>query len=251
MTRPKKTERVGETKYNNQGELMTIIEYNGRDDITVEFQTTHKTKKCHYHAFKVGYVHDDFYPSVDGVGYIGGASTKDESGNRKRSYNIWVSMIHRCYNDKFLSSHPYYQGCSVHTNWHCYANFEKWYDDNYYEVDGEETQLDKDILVKGNKLYSQETCVFVPARINSLFINRRKLRGRYPIGVTYDRYLQKFTSQVSGMNHMRCCDTPEEAFELYKIDKEQFIKDVADEYKEKIPQKLYDAMYKYEIEITD
>lgn len=46
-------------------------------------------------------------------------------------------------------------------------------------------------------------------------------------------------------------DTLEEAFYSYKNFKERYIKQVANEYKDKIPQKVYDAMYRYEIKITD
>lgn len=33
--------------------------------------------------------------------------------------------------------------------------------------------------------------------------------------------------------------------------KENYIKEVANEYKDKIPQKLYEAMYRYKVEIDD
>ena len=46
-------------------------------------------------------------------------------------------------------------------------------------------------------------------------------------------------------------ETPKEAFKSYKTFKEQYIKQVADEYKDKIPKKLYEAMYNWKVEITD
>ena len=60
--------------------------------------------------------------------------------------------------------------CSVYEGWHNFQNFAKWYEDNYYEIEEEQMHLDKDILVKGNKVYSPDTCVFVPETINGLFV---------------------------------------------------------------------------------
>ena len=59
----------------------------------------------------------------------------------------------------------------------------KWIENNYYEIEGETMCLDKDILCKGNKIYSRDTCVFVPQRINSLFTKCDNARGDNPIGV--------------------------------------------------------------------
>ena len=120
--------------------------------------------------------------------------------------------------------------------------------------------LDKDILIKNNKIYSPDTCIFVPQRINELFIKTNKLRGNLPIGVSYLKNINKFQANcktftkrgsASYSNYLGCFKTPLEAFNVYKQFKEKYIKQVADEYKNKIPQKLYEAMYRYEVEITD
>ena len=113
-------------------------------------------------------------------------------------------------------------------------------------------QLDKDILNKGNKIYSPNSCIFVPTRINQLFAKADALRGDFPIGVS--RSGNKFRTRLhilNGEKYLGTFNTPEEAFYAYKTFKEQYIKEVAEEYKDKIPQKLYEAMYKYEVEITD
>lgn len=92
-----------------------------------------------------------------------------------------------------------------------------------------------------------------PQRINLLFVKSNKSRGELPIGVIKNTY-GKYEAQISVVNNRkRLCgfNTPEEAFYAYKEVKEKYIKQVADEYKDKIPQKLYEAMYKYEVEITD
>ena len=112
--------------------------------------------------------------------------------------------------------------------------------------------LDKDILIKGNKVYSPETCVFVPTAINNLFVKKQRSRGDYPIGVRklkqrYSAYLGiKGKTKTIGVY-----DTVEDAFFSYKSAKEVYIRQVADEYKNIIPTKLYTAMINYEVDISD
>ena len=118
--------------------------------------------------------------------------------------------------------------------------------------------LDKDILCKGNKIYSKETCIFVPERINLLFTKSDKSRGDNPIGVT----------PISSGNYQVCCSdgygkqiplgtysSKEEGFQVYKKYKEKVIKEVIDSYEGKIPEPFYsrlrEAMYNYEVNIND
>ena len=118
--------------------------------------------------------------------------------------------------------------------------------------------LDKDILVKGNKIYSPETCMFVPQNINKLFTKSNKIRGKYPIGVYFNKNANKFKAQCrifyngkTQQESLGLYNTIEDAFNAYKQFKEANIKQMADEYKGKIPDKLYEAMYDYKVEITD
>ena len=114
-------------------------------------------------------------------------------------------------------------------------------------------ELDKDTLVKGNKIYSPETCIFVPQRINYLFLNSGGSRGLLPLGVytVGKKYASRTSKNGKRSVYLGSFDTPEEAFLAYKTAKEAYIKEVADEYKDKIPKKLYDALYAYTVEITD
>ena len=167
-------------------------------------------------------------------------------------------MLKRCYSGEYQKKEPTYKDCTVCKEWLNYSNFKKWYDDNYYEIDGEQMALDKDILVKGNKLYSPETCVFVSSRINNLFTKNNSKRSKYYIGVNYrpeinssNPYCASCGNTKGDQIYLGYFKTPEEAFYAYKEFKEKYIKQIADEYKPYIPQKLYDAMYRYEIEITD
>ena len=170
-------------------------------------------------------------------------------------------MLRRCYNNnqRDRNKRPKYDGCTVCEEWHNFQNFAEWYEENYYEIKEEKMCLDKDILVKGNKIYSPQTCVFVPNRINVLFTKSDKIRGDFPIGVTYHKRDKVFESKMCYMDknkikhscYLGRYNTSEEAFQSYKQAKENYIKQVADEYKDKIPEILYKAMYKYKVNIND
>lgn len=251
----KKIDRTGETKINTQGSLMKIIEYRGARDILVEFENGYKNRST-YLRFTSGMIKNNFYPSVSNIGYIGDTTVCTHEGKIKRAYDVWQHMIKRCYNDHSKRYCRYGgRGVKVCEEWHNFQNFEKWYNENYYEIKGEIIELDKDILIKNNKIYSQNTCLFVPQKINTIFIKSNSTRGDLPIGVSYISHTtKKYVANCSIHNvlkHLGFYDTPEEAFRAYKTAKESYIKQVADEYKDKIPQKLYEALYNYEVEITD
>lgn len=168
-------------------------------------------------------------------------------------YKAWFSMLSRCYNKRLQAiKHKSYVGCTVCKEWLTLSNFKKWFDNplNGYH---ESYHLDKDIIIKGNRIYSPTTCCFVPAEINSLFTKTNALRGDCPIGVVkspHNRYIAK----VNGRRiYLGVFKTPEEAFAVYKDAKEKYVKELAEKYfKEgKITERVYNALMRYEVEITD
>lgn len=252
----KRTERLGETRINNFGSVMIIVEYRKNSDIDIyfpeyDFTVEHAT----YGAFERGEIKCPFEPRVFGVGYIGVGEYKAfENGKTTKVYDTWNRMIERCYDPKYHMKNPTYSNCEVCDEWLNFQVFSKWYEENYYEIEDKIMSLDKDILFKGNKTYSPDTCVFVPQEINSLFTKSNATRGSYPLGVCLDRRTNKFQAycKVNGKKkHIGCYNSPEEAFEAYREFKEELIKSTADEYKDYIPDKLYDAMYNYEVSIFD
>lgn len=194
------------------------------------------------------------YHRLCDVGRIGSTRSVDAFGKVKKSFNAWRQMIHRCYNQKVIKNAPTYQNCTVCDEWLYYSNFESWWNENYYEIDNQRMCVDKDILIKGNKVYSPQTCLIVPHAINLLFIKCNASRGDLPVGVSHFRRDDKYAATISedGKQHfLGLFNTPEEAFASYKQAKEQYIKSVADLYKDKIPERLYEALYKWEVELTD
>lgn len=258
-----KNERLGEENCNNFGTLMKIIVYNNVGDIWVEFQDEYKTKvHAEYGDFKKGKIKNPYDKNTYNIGYLGkGKYCVTINGKVTKVYKVWRDMLKRCYDPYFLNEHPTYRDCIVCEEWHNFQNFASWWEDNLYECNNEKMCLDKDILIKGNKIYSPKTCMFVPEKINTLIIKCDSSRGEYPIGVSYDKQKNKLMVRCNIFKTNKekfykflgyfPINKPFQAFTCYKNFKENYIKQIADEYKELIPQKVYDALYKYEIEIND
>jgi hypothetical protein len=248
--------RTGETRLNNLGSMMIVDEYNSSSDIFVRFEKGNMVHAT-WQQFLSGKVKNVYDRSVFGMGYIGeGKYRVTVNGEFTAEYMSWASMLKRAYSKKFHEKQPTYKDCKVCDAWLNFQNYAEWYDKNYYEIDGYRTDLDKDILQKGNKVYSPDTCVFVPQFINTLFLKRESQRGSLPIGVKIcSNNKKKFEAQCRNNTGKRIYlglyDTPKEAFQSYKTFKENLIKDTAKEYKGGIPNTLYNAMVTYKVEIND
>lgn len=168
------------------------------------------------------------------------------NGKKIKSYALWKSVITRCFKCKS------YSDCSVCDEWKYFSNFKKWFDLNY--IDGYE--LDKDLLVKGNKVYGPNTCCFIPKEINKLLVKQKKrTSNKLPFGVVRHskNSFQVFISRNGKVEYLGVRNSQDDAFELYKNAKENHIKQVAQEYykRNKITKRIYDALINYKIEIND
>jgi hypothetical protein len=165
---------------------------------------------------------------------------------------MWLNMLKRCYCEKAVAASLTYSGCEVDERWHDFQNFGDWavrqtgIDDGWH--------LDKDLLTKGNKIYSPDTCIFIPHKINSLIISCKRTRGNNPIGVYWDEdrgLYQAYLTARKKRVHLGRWPTAEQAFNAYKIAKEAHIKEIAKEWRDKIDPRAYNALMQYEVEITD
>ena len=249
-----KINRLNEKNINNCGSEMVIIQYRRCDDIDIYFpQYDWVARGKAYREFQKGAIKCPYEPRFYRKGFIGEGQYRITYNKKQtKCYNTWCNMLKRCYSEEYHKKKPTYRDCKVCDEWLNFQNFAKWYEENYYKIANEEMHLDKDILYKGNKLYSPNTCVFVPKTINSLFVKCNSSRNNLPIGV--NKYKDKFSINYSvGNKYMSVYNlsNEDEAFKQYKIMKETYIKQIADEYKELIPNILYNALYRYEVEITD
>lgn len=88
--------------------------------------------------------------------------------------SMWYAIKERCKeNGAHQSKRPKYAGCSI--GFDDIDDFKSWAADQpgfgCRDERGRRYHLDKDLLSPGNKVYSREFCVIVPARINTLMLD--------------------------------------------------------------------------------
>jgi hypothetical protein len=243
-------ERVGETARSKQGYKLVIKEYRSNSDCDILIFENSIIKNATYQNFKSGLIKNPYHPSVCGVGYLGeGKYIKSISGKVSLAYAKWSSMLSRCYTKKFISRYPTYINCSVDERWHNFQIFAEWFEENYREG----FELDKDILVKGNKVYSPETCCFVPAEVNTILVKNDSRRGELPIGVSKNgtKFQAHITASTSRPTSLGTYNTVNEAFSAYKNKKEEHIKNIANKWSSSIEEDVYKALINYQVEIYD
>lgn len=187
-----------------------------------------------------------------GIGiHDSGRFPKTLNGKRHPLSRKWDDMFLRCYSEKKLAARPSYIGCTVAPEFHRYQDFCEWAVD---KIGGDKAdwQLDKDILVRGNTVYSPDTCCFVPRVINQLF-HRDSVKPRaLPSGVHHHE--NKFAAILAvrkGRKWLGRFDSVEQAFAVYKEEKENFIKLIAEEYRSIISSAVYESMLAYQVEMMD
>ena len=251
---PKFVDRMGEKHLTTEGYWIEIIEYFNRTNCTVKFENSYTVTKVGYSNILRGNIKNPYHLSVYKIGYFGvGKYNAMQDRKVDKIYDTWKGVLRRCYDKNFLDKRPTYKGCSVIEEWFNFQVFAEWFEENYKNY-MQGWHLDKDILVKGNKIYSPETCCFVPPEINGLFVNRKNGRGVHPIGVSKHKKQNKFQTRLFKNGEeitLGYFNTPEEAFQAYKIAKEDYIKEVADKWKPYITPQTHQAMYNYQVEITD
>lgn len=236
---------LGEISYNKFGTPMQIINYNSSTDIRIKFLDDNGYEMNTNTAnFKIGQISNPYDKKIHGVGYLGeGKYYTDKTELEFKTYCAWRKMLERCYSEKFRHLNIAYIGCTVCKEWHCYQTFAEWYITNYNEVGTERMHIDKDILIKDNKIYSPETCIIVPQRINMIFMTKTRVNDAdLPNAIC--RCVNGFKAAYNGKS-LGVYKTLEEAIEKHDSVKRIHIRKVAEEYKGKIQTKLYDAMLRW------
>lgn len=258
MNIDKQKARIGERRNNNQGCMMTIIKYHNANDVIVEFEDKYRTKiNTTYAYFLKGNIKNPYCPDLYNVGMNGNKYPSKLNGKKTKEYQAWVNILTRCYDKKYKEKHKSYQDVICCEEWLLFENFYEWLhtQENFDKwLNGRLWAVDKDILIKDNKLYSPSNCCLVPPQVNILFTKCDKSRSDLPIGVMKHRNKYRGHVSINGKQlNMPVRRTIEEAFADYKAIKEDNIRRIAQmEYKEgNITKKCYDAMMSYEVEITD
>lgn len=247
--------KIGETSVSKTGHIGEIIAYRTAKDIDIIIDEKYLREHIQYGNFKRGCFGSNLQPRICGVGCIGYGKfkSKDQDGKHTDAYRKWHDMLGRVYRENSLKKRPLYQAITVCDEWLNFQNFAKWYYENLINTD-EEIHIDKDIIHGEQKIYSPYTCCLVPRKINMLFIREKKRHEEnifLPVGVQKQKgCINKYKAQVSIYNkiiHKSGFNTPDEAFTWYKKEKEQHIKNVANEYKDILPKRTYDALMNYDI----
>ena len=258
-------ERLGEIWVNNDGYEMKIIEYINSKNVLVEFlDDKHFQKRTNYNLIKRGEINNVLQPSAFNIGVIGDECPTRENGKLIKEYYSWYNMLRRCYNTPQNSRNMSYNNCTVCEKWIYYPNFYKWLhsQENFDKwLNCDLWGIDKDIIIKNNKIYSPDTCCLVPEIVNTIFTKTKVKRGVTPIGVSYHKRDNIYEAHCSNpyLPRNNCTiylgrfNNQYDAFLAYKEYKEKIIKQVAQEEfnKSNITKKCYDAMMNYEVEITD
>lgn len=250
-------ERIGLENLTKYGTKMIIVEYYSCNNIIVEFQDEYKTRvSASYQTFKNSEIHNPYDKTLCGVGYLGiGKHQTKESGKDSKKYITWKAMIQRCYDENFQIKNPTYKNCSVCDKWHNFQNFGDWFDENFYQVEEEIMCLDKDIIMKGNKIYCPEYCCFLPKSINSSFIGKKRSNTNSLLGVVYLEKDDVYQVQCKTINGKRTYlgrfKDKQEAFSVYLSERYKTIRQYIDKYNNYLPNKIKSALLNYEFDMED
>jgi hypothetical protein len=231
-------DRTGEIGYTKYGTPMKIVEYNRTSDILIEFLDNYRIQKhTSYEKFINRNVKNPYDRSLYGIGFLGEGGLAVQNNKKTKEYRAWSSMIYRCYYKKYKYTFAAYKDCEVSEEWENYSNFYKWYSQNKYKC-SDNLEIDKDILSNGNKVYSSETCLLVPKRINN-FCQASKQGGCY---------LTKSNTWAARLNHnkqnihigvFKSFKEAEDAFLLYK---NSILQNLVEKYKTEIPKDTYNKL---------
>ena len=229
-------------KSKNFGEFK-IVNYVSSTYVEVEFTLSKFKHRSTLQNVLKGEVKDFTQPTLFGVGIV------DKQDVDNKVYKIWTQMLKRCYDNTYKSIYPTYKDCTASEHFKSYSNFEQWCQ-NQIGFGNEGWHLDKDLLVKGNKVYSESTCVFLPKEINLIFGNKTK-RGLYKTGVKLDTKYGKYSVRIRTHKGRVCFGgytTELEAYNKYVEEKERHIKFVADQFKGLIDSRAYNALMNYKVD---
>ena len=231
-----------------------ILKYNNARDVEIQFLKTGYRKVAEMKEVRNGGIKDPYAPSVYEVGIVGTKYPISEGGRDTKEYTLWKNMLQRCYSNTYKKKYPTYESCEVSNKFKSYEYFYEWCN-KQIGFSNQDWHLDKDLLTKGNKVYSENSCVFIPNEINSLLTKSTASRGEHLIGVCWHKKDKSFVAQVNkskgGREWLGSFNTELEAFNAYKKAKEAFVKEQANKWKGKIDDRAYNALMNYTVDIDD
>lgn len=246
-----RTNYFGREKENNFGKYV-VIEHTKIGYVTVRFEKSSTIAEFPISTFNKNQCYDFMQPTVYGVGYLGEIIKNDKCEIKHQANSIWRGVLRRCYFEDTWENRPNYEGCSVSDEWKSLKSFKSFLkgqiDLGFYKKG---YQLDKDLLVHGNKLYSAETCVFLPFILNSLQQVDKRSKGGYLPGVHYATERGKYKTEVyfDGKKYfLGRFESEIEAFEVYKKAKEDLVRENIYKWEDLIDPRATQAFSNYSLE---
>lgn len=237
---------VGDIFTTNMCGDVKITEIENRLKVHVTFLNTGFSRVCTSYDLRKGLLKDPYHPAVKGVGYTG-AGVHGTRGTDTKKYAAWNGMIDRCYGVRPLFKIYREKGIRVCEEWHNYQNFGDWFDLNYK---GRGFDLDKDILNPDSKLYSPDTCEYVPHSVNMLVANIREGTLGYTtkkLGDGTVKYIVKI--QHKDIGYVGSFDSKEEAHAAYVVAKKSHVLRVANHYYQinEISKRIYETLCQIQV----
>ena len=230
--------RIGETVTTNEGYIAECVD-GGVKKGHVLVKIRDYLCEVQYFNFTRGTIKYPYHPSVFGKGMYGVGIYKGKT--HKKMYATWQSMLRRSYSHIYHKRQPTYKDVSVCEEWLDFQTFGKWFEENYVEG----YALDKDLLVKGNKVYAPITCVFIPQRLNNFLTNIQSTSIKGFIGAKFHKRNKKWNSSINVNNktrHLGTFDTKEEASKAYKVARAEQAELLKLKYKDVLPQDILDKI---------
>lgn len=235
-------DRLNQIKTNNFGTLMKVIKYTKSTDIEVQFLDDHQCiiRNQSYNNFLRGTIKNPYDKTMYDIGFLGEGEYVTTIDNvTTKVFYYWSNMMKRCYSKTTRDKNTaYYNIATVCEEWHNFQNFAKWFSENIYEYHEGRLHIDKDILGNDSKIYSPDTCVIIPQRINMIFMNKPNVYG-LPSGIR--KNINSYTVSYSG-KRIGTTKTLIEAIRMHDTAQLEHVKEVANKYKNKIPEKVYNIL---------
>lgn len=231
---------------NHDGTVLVIGGENSHNLVVKFLNTGNIRNHIRLYNLKRGKVKDIQYkhPTVFGVGFAPFKKIADP-----RIYKIWTNLLARCYCKKRINGRDKsYAKVAICDEWLHYDTFEEWYIKN--QLKGMDSFIDKDLLSHGCKIYSPKTCVMLPREINNALqrteLNTKSISLGLPVGVQRTKDGKIFS--MMKRKHLGFFKNAEQAFNAYKVEKEKYLKYLAEKYKSAISTIAYNALLNYSVQ---
>ena len=250
---PKKN-RLGEKNVNFQGYEMEVIDYKSSSNMVVKFNDSFNTirENVEYQKFKSGSLKNKYHKGIFNVGYFGeGPYTARVDKKMSTCYRAWFNLLARVH-DETHNRAGRYDDVTICEEWYNYQNFAKWFYNNFDPSIMDGWHIDKDLLSGESKKYSPETCCFIPNEVNTIFKYAKRSKDGTPRGAyhhcgKFQASIQKFGKQ----HYLGFFNTLEEAEEVYRQAKKEYLKEVANKWRGILPERVCYAIENFDISKLD